>query len=551
MAEIDRLTVEQYGIPSMLLMEAAAGACFRAITEAFPDGLSGKRAQVLCGPGNNGGDGAALARALANAGVHTDVVLFGNIENSKGDARNNFESLSRLASFSAGSSARPSPLAFTTCESVKAWEEIARPRTTYDIIVDALFGTGLSRPLEGLFLQVVQHLSIIRKARDRASGVRPLIVSVDIPSGLNADLAQPIGDAVHADLTVTFTAPKPATVLSPASHLCGKLITANIGSPAALVSGVDPQLLVTEEADARTWLEQTRYIPESYKNTHGHLLVVAGSRDYTGAAALCGNAAMRSGVGLVTIATPVSAQMAVAAQSMPEVITTALAETDRGAASDSAVSHVAHLAAKATAIAIGPGLSSEDDRTRAFVRQLVSERTLPVVIDADGLNCLSPWPRELNGSNEFPIVLTPHLGELTRLLGLEEKAALSDRVTTIRNFAGEHKLIVLLKGSRSLVASPEGRVFVNPTGNPGLGTAGSGDTLTGIIGGFLAQANAMREGPDALNTTLAALFIAGLAGDMAAAKTGMRTMVASDVRDSLSSAITALDPAGEFPHWRA
>ena len=548
MAEIDRLTVEQYGIPSMLLMEAAAGACFHAITEAFPECLSGKRAQVLCGPGNNGGDGAALARALANAGVHTDVVLFGNIENSKGDARNNFESLSLLASFSAGSNARPSPLAYTTCESVKAWEEIARPRTTYDIIVDALFGTGLSRPLEGLFLQVVQHLSIIRKARDRASGVRPLIVSVDIPSGLNADLAQPIGDAVHADLTVTFTAPKPATVLAPASHLCGKLIIANIGSPAALVSSVDPQLLVTEEADARSWLEQTRYTPDSYKNTHGHLLVVAGSRDYTGAAALCGNAAMRSGVGLVTIATPASAQMAVAAQSMPEVITTALAETDRGAASDIAVSHVARLAGKATAIAIGPGLSSEDDRTRAFVRQVVSERSLPVVIDADGLNCLSPWPKELNGSDESPVVLTPHLGELTRLLGLEERAPLPDRVTTIRDFAREHKLIVLLKGSRSLVASPDGRVFVNPTGNPGLGTAGSGDTLTGIIGGFLAQAKALPEGPDTLNTTLAALYVAGLAGDLAAAKTGMRTMVASDVRDSLSAAITALDPAGEFPH---
>lgn len=550
MAEIDRLTVEQYGITSMLLMEAAASACFQAINEAFPDGLSGKRAQVLCGPGNNGGDGAALARALANAGVHTDVVLFGNIENSKGDARNNFESLSRLASFSAGSSARPSPLAYMTCESVKGWEEIARPRTTYDIIVDALFGTGLSRPLEGLFLQVVQHLSIIRKARDRASGVRPLIVSVDIPSGLNADLAQPIGDAVHADLTVTFTAPKPATVLSPASHLCGKLIIANIGSPAALVSSVDPQLLVSEEADARTWLEQTRYQPESYKNTHGHLLVLAGSRDYTGAAALCGNAAMRSGVGLVTIATSVSAQMAVAAQSMPEVITTALAETDRGAVSDDAVSHVARLADKATAIAIGPGLSSEDDRTRAFVRHVVSDRTLPVVIDADGLNCLSPWPKELNGSNESPIVLTPHLGELRRLLGLEEKDV-SDRVTTIRDFARDHKLIVLLKGSRSLVASPDGRVFVNPTGNPGLGTAGSGDTLTGIIGGFLAQANALREGPDALNTTLAALYVAGLAGDMAAAKNGMRAMVASDVRDNLSAAITALDPAGEFLHWRA
>lgn len=548
MKEIDRLTVDQFGTPSLLLMEAAAEACFHAISTAFPDGLAGKTAQVLCGPGNNGGDGAALARALANAGVHTDVVLFGEPENAKGDARTNFEMLRNLASFSAGSDSRPAPLTLKVCDSTKAWAEIARPRRTYDIVVDALFGTGLTRPLEGVFLQVVRHLAIMRSARERATGARPLILSVDIPSGLNADLAEPIGETVQADITVTFTAPKPATVLPPASHCCGKLLTANIGSPEKLIDASNPELFVIEESDAHSWLVQTRYTPDSYKNTHGHLLVVAGSRGYTGAAALCANAAMRSGVGLVTLATPASSQTAVAAQSMPEVITAALAETDRGAASDSAVAHALRIAEKATALAIGPGLTSEDERTRAFVHAVVETRTTPIVIDADGLNCLSPWPSELSGTLESPIVLTPHLGELARLAGLNVKSGVRDRVAVIREFATKHNLILLLKGSRSLVAAPDGRVFVNPTGNPGLGTAGAGDTLTGIIGGFLAQAFARpKPHPDALATTLASLYIAGLAGDMAASKFGMRSLVASDVRETLAMAINSLDPEGEFP----
>lgn len=546
MNEIDRLTTEQYGTPSILLMEAAAEACFRAIADAVPGELHGKTARVLCGPGNNGGDGAALARALANAGVHTDVVLFGNLEKSKGDARTNFEMLPRLGAYSAGSHSQPAPLSFTTCESVKSWEEIARPRSTYDIIVDALFGTGLTRPLEGLFLKVVQHLEMIRQARMRATGVLPVIISVDIPSGLNADRAEAIGEAVHADITVTFTAPKPAIVLPPASQFCGKLVIANIGSPDALIEAAKPQLFVIEERDARKWLQQTRYTPDSYKNTHGHLLVVAGSRGYTGAPALCANAAMKSGVGLVTVATPASSQSVVATQVMPEIITTDLAETDRGAVSDTAVDHFLQLAQKATAIAIGPGLTSEDERTREFVRGVVAKRTTPVVIDADGLNCLSPWPANLKGTSEAPIVLTPHLGEMARLIGSKEK--LVDRVEAIRAFAQEHNLILLLKGSRSLVAAPNGNVFVNQTGNAGLGTAGAGDTLTGIISGFLAQAFAKTdEHPDALETTLAALYVAGLAGDLAAAKIGMRSMVASDVRDNLAAAITSLDPEGEFP----
>jgi ADP-dependent NAD(P)H-hydrate dehydratase / NAD(P)H-hydrate epimerase len=548
MREIDRLTVAEFNIPSLLLMEAAADACLRTLASRFGDGLVEKKALILCGPGNNGGDGAAIARGLARIGVHTDVVLLAKVDSTKGDARINFEAVERLASFKAGSNTQPESVSFFECDSVSLWEEIAPTRRAYDIVVDALFGTGLTRPLSGLPLKVVQHLALLRHAREDASDIRPLILSVDIPSGLNADLAEPIGESVSADLTVTFTAPKAANVLPPAAHLCGHLVVANIGSPAALIEKTNPKLFVTEAKDARAWLQETRYTPDSYKNTHGHLVVVAGARGFTGAAALCGNAAMRSGAGLVTIATPASAQTSVAAHAIPEVMTAALAETDRGAVSDEAVDHFLQLSSKASVVAIGPGLTAFDERTRTFVRNAVERRTTPVVLDADGLNCLSPWPDSLRGSTTAPLVLTPHPGEMLRLLGTTDRSSLADRVSAIRDFATSHEVILVLKGSRSLIAAPDGRVFVNPTGNPGLGTAGAGDTLTGIISGFLAQAFAgSANEPDAVMTTVAALYVSGLAGDLAAAKLGMRSMVASDVRNHLSEAIVLLDPEGEIP----
>lgn len=553
MREIDRLTSRDYQIPSLLLMQAAAEACFNAIATHFSGDLAARKAQVLCGQGNNGGDGAALALELCRAGVQVDVVLFGSVAHSTNAARTNLEIVARLASFGASSDDHPASLSFIECSNVACWQNLAQPRRAYDVIVDALFGTGLNRPLEGVTLQVVQHLAMTRSARESISGRRPLILSIDLPSGLNADLAKPMGEAVQADLTVTLTAPKPANVLPPASHLNGKLVITNIGSPPGLLDAANPKLFVTEEDDVREWLINTRYTPDSFKGTHGHVLVIAGSRDYAGAAVLCGNAAIRSGAGLVTVATPASTQSAVAAGVMPEVMTTALAETDRGAVSEVAIDHVTQLAVKATVIAIGPGLSAEDDRTRQFVFSVVKDRRTPLVIDADALNCLSNysskgWPRELQGSDEAPLILTPHAGEMMRLLGTTDKAALDDRVALVRSFATQHKLILVLKGARSIIATPDGRVFINPTGNAGLGTAGAGDTLTGIIAGFIAQASAtLRENFDAVSATIAALYVGGLAGDFAAREIGMRCMTASDIREHLSEAIRSLDPKGEQP----
>jgi NAD(P)H-hydrate epimerase len=527
-------------------MESAAAASARAIAARLPDGLQGKRVRILCGRGNNGGDGAALARALWLAGARTDVVLFGRVKETKGDARANFEITERLSSFEAGSHTQPPPLSFTECETIADWEEIAAH--SYDIIVDALFGTGLTRPLEGVHRQVVEHVALLRRARERAGTSQPLIVSLDIPSGLNADSATLTGEALQADLTVTFTAPKTANVLPPASHYNGELVVANIGSPPALLEAAETKLFLTEEGDAREWLVKTRYAPDSYKNTHGHALIIAGSRGMTGAAVLCGKAAMRAGAGLVTIATAASAQPAVAARAIPEIMTATLPETTQGAISFEAIEQVMKIALRANVAAIGPGLSNEDEGTRRFVREVVERRTIPLVIDADGLNALAPWPEDLRGSNEFPLILTPHPGEMLRLMGTDETEALADRVQAARDFATAHNVIIVLKGTRTLIASPDGRVFVNPTGNAGLGTAGAGDTLTGIITGFIAQAvGTLKDDMDALSATIAAVYVGGLAGDIAAALRGMRTLVASDISESLSAAVCALDAEGEQP----
>ena len=562
MREIDRLTTERYATPSLLLMEAAANASARAIASHFSHDATGLRVLILCGRGNNGGDGAALARVLWTRGALVEVILFGRVEDARGDARTNFEIARQLAAAAPAASATSPQISFKECTDEKAWREFQAARQSYDVLVDALFGTGLRRPLENIYMSVVAHLAQIRATRSEGNDARTLIVSLDLPSGLDADAAEPIGVAVHADLTVTFTAPKPANVLPPASFFNGDLLIADIGSPAALVAEADSQLFLTEADDARAWLEATRYRPGSYKNTHGHALVIAGSRQMSGAAVLCGNAAMRAGAGLVTIATPASALPAVAARVMPEVMTAELAETiqesqagtqddeeSERVINETALERALQLAARADAIAIGPGLTS-GEHIRRLVRAVVARRASPVVIDADGLNALAPWPADLHGTHELPLILTPHPGEMRRLAGAKDadEDSLADRVKTAREFAIAHKVILVLKGARTLIAAPDGRVAINPTGNAGTGTAGAGDTLTGIITAFVAQSRgALKDKADAFDTTLAAVYVAGLASDLAAQELGMRAMVASDIGKYLGAAVCALDAAGEKP----
>ena len=552
MHEVDRLTTDQCSIPSLLLMETAASACWVQIAERFPPTDARRRALVLCGTGNNGGDGAALARLLwLRRGWQIQVVLFGTIESTHGDARVNFEIVHRLSHSAKSPGAAKEMLRFDECETASGCAELFDNAGKCDVIVDALFGTGLNRPLEGLYSAAVERVNLIREQREAKGGSKPLIVSVDLPSGLNADNARPIGATVRADLTITFTAPKPANVLAPAARFGGRLAVASIGSPSSLVESAASQLFLIDRGDAFAWLRQTRYQTGSYKNTHGHALVVAGSRGMTGAALLCGDAAMRAGAGLVTVATPASALTALSSRSMPEIMTVALAETERGTVSAQAVEAVDKLLERANVLAVGPGLGApNNEEVRSLVRYLVEDRRTPVVLDADALNALAPWPDGLRGSHERPLILTPHEGEMRRLLGskIDAEALTADRVAAAREFATAHEIILVLKGERTLVAAPDGRVFVNPIGNAGLGTAGAGDTLTGIITSFIAQTfGLLNEQSDALAAVLAALYIGGMAGDIAAQKYGMRAMTASDVRESLSEAFHQLDPEGEAP----
>ncbi len=528
MREIDRLTTEKYGIPSILLMENAAHAAARVITEKLGGSVAGKSFLILCGKGNNGGDGAAMARILWTLGADVFVYLLGKIDETKGDARTNFEITEQIAAVQS--------LYFKELNDWNDYfsnynEQFRIPEKFPEVIIDAIFGTGLSRELNDFYKVIItEFYDFVVTGK--------LIVSLDLPTGINADSAKfsEPGANVSADLTITFTAPKPANVLPPTSSFNGELVIANIGSPQELIDNSPSKLFLAEKEDAQSWLSQTKYTNDSYKNKRGHALLIVGSKEYTGAAVLAGNAAMLSGVGLTTIATSESAQTAIAAKVLEEVITRSLPETKNGAISSKAFAQVEKLFEKIDVVGIGCGLSSTEKTTRDFVREVVTKRKTPVVIDADGLNALSPF--DLKGSSELPLVLTPHEGEFLRLLGTKNKEILKDRVKAVRDFAEKHQVILVLKGERVLIAAPDGRVIINPTGNSGLGKAGNGDTLTGIITGFVGQAVRMKV--DVYETVVAAVYISSLAGDIAAKKFGKRSMLASDVRECLGEAMRNL-----------
>jgi len=524
MREVDRLSTEKYDIPSLSLMENAARAAARVITEKLGGSVAGKAVLILCGPGNNGGDGAALARLLSGAGAEADVVLFGKVQATKGDARTNFAS---LADASLG-------VKLFEIGNAEEWRRyFAARERDIDVAVDAIFGTGLTRPPDDTVSAAIRDLNSCRVSALREKP--PLAVAIDIPTGLNADSGDVLGETFRADVTVTFTAPKPGNVLPHSAEFNGELVVADIGSPESLVVEQRPQLFLAVEEDARKWLEMTAFSAGSYKGKRGHSLVIAGSRQYSGAAVLAANAAMRSGAGLVTLVAPESSVPLIAPRTLPEVMIRSASETDGGAIAEKASDEIADLLEKADAVAIGCGLS-QSESTRHFVEWIVKGRQRPIVIDADALNMLAPFAND--GSDGPPIILTPHVGEFLRLLGAADEAALADRVSVVRKFAAEQNVILVLKGERILIGSPDGRVVINPTGTPGLGKAGNGDTLTGIIAGFIAQAAVMNV--DIFDTTVAAAFIAGMAGDIAERKFGKRVMTASDVREALAETFATL-----------
>jgi NAD(P)H-hydrate epimerase len=378
------------------------------------------------------------------------------------------------------------------------------------LVVDALLGTGLTRPVEGFYRTIIESLP--------ACFPDATILSVDVPSGLAADSATTVGLAVQADLTVTFTALKACLVFPPANRYAGDVIVVDIGNPAELLEVPEHNLnLITPDLfpDALH-----RRKEETHKGDYGKVLVIGGSRGKSGAAAMAGQAALRSGAGLVTVGTTTSCLPLVAA-SMPELMTEPLEETQAGTIANASI---ATLLRDKTVMALGPGLGTHPE-TQAFARLAFAESSIPVVVDADGLNAFAGAVDELRGNAQRPVVITPHPGEMARLIGRDTAFVNKNRIDVARQFAVAHHLWVVLKGFRTVIAGPDGQVFINATGNPGMATAGMGDILTGMLVGIIAQ-----EGLGTFERrVLFAVYLHGLAGDLAADDIGEEPLVATDL----------------------
>jgi NAD(P)H-hydrate epimerase len=514
MQRIDRLTTERYGVPSLTLMENAGGGVVEFLAERFAP-LEQQRIVILCGRGNNGGDGLVVARLLRARGLRPRVLLFADPLKVQGDAGVNLE---RLAT-----SGMPEVV-----ENPEAWQRVKSSLRGTTLLVDALLGTGLSKPLGGLLLQVVRDVNTeLAAAR---------VVAVDLPSGISADTGELIGEHLRADFSVTFTAPKIAHIFPPACERVGEWVLRQIGTPPEALAGDSELFLSLACREDFAWLARPRK-PDANKGNFGHVLILAGSVGKTGAAALAARAALRAGAGLVTVATAESALPIVASLGM-EFMTEPLPQTEAGTISLRALEHgrLEKLLEGKTVLAIGPGIGRVPE-TAELVRTLVNRRRLPVVLDADGLNAFAGCIDNLrHGGDLADAVLTPHPGEMSRLTGLGTGEIQAHRVERAREFAQKHHVNLVLKGFRTLTATPDGKVWVNPTGNPGMATGGTGDVLTGLMAGLVAQYHDRAIG----EVAAAAVFLHGLAGDVAAKEMGQASLIAGDLIQALPHAYRLL-----------
>ncbi len=497
MRAIDRATSERFGVPSLTLMENAG----TAVADYVLSHHAGARCVVVfCGKGNNGGDGFVAARRLHQQGKKVHVILLADPADLRGDAAIMFEKL-------------PEP-AITVHPKEELQSERLLSALQADLYLDAVLGTGFKPPVSGLYSDAIAIMN--------ASQVP--VVAVDIPSGADADAMGPqTGTIARADAIITFTAPRPAHVFSLLTE--GSTIVAGIGSPeAAIVSALRLNVITARDVAPRIGPRPA----ESNKGNYGHALVVGGSLGKAGSVAMAGMAALRSGAGLSTVATPKSA-LGIVAGFHPELMTEPLPETDAGTISTSALVRLGELAKEKTVLAIGPGIS-RDPKTAELVRSLVTRVRLPIVVDADGLNAFDGRTDELNGSGRT-LVITPHPGEMARLVGGSIADVQKDRLGVAREFAREHEVIVVLKGHRTLVVEPGGEAWVNTTGNPGMATGGTGDILTGMVAGIIAQ-----NSNDAFSAVLAAVHLHGLAGDVMRESVGEHSLVATDLLKGLPEA---------------
>ena len=497
MRSIDRASSEHFGVPSLTLMENAGTAVAEHVLSHYG---AAQNIVVFCGKGNNGGDGFVAARHLHQEGKTVQVILLADRVDLRGDAAGMFEKLPI------------SPIVVHSSEDLNG--EQVRLALPADLYIDAILGTGFKPPVSGVYAEAVALLN---------AGKLP-VVAVDIPSGADADAMRPQqGIIARADSIVTFTAPRPAHVFS--SLTAGPVCVAEIGSPPeAIISSLQLNVITARDFGPLIGPRPA----DSNKGSYGHVLVVGGSRGKAGSVAMAGMTALRSGAGLATVATAESVLPTVAGFH-PELMTEPLAETGEGTIAASAGERIDALVKGKSVLAIGPGISRFPE-TSDLVRTLVSKSDVPIVLDADGLNAFAGRTNELNGKGRL-LVITPHPGEMARLVGSSIADVQKDRLGVARKFAREHELTVVLKGHRTLVVQPNGEVWVNTTGNPGMSTGGTGDILTGMIAGVIAQ-----HPKDALQAVCAAVHLHGLAGDVVRESVGEHSMVATDLLRGLPEA---------------
>jgi len=505
MREVDRLTTERYGVPSLTLMENAGKSVADFIAARFSD-FKRRPIIVLCGKGNNGGDGFVAARHLLKMGANVQAYLVGDPREVRGDAATNLNRWKK-----AGGSLRVvrTPTDYKKSEP-KSWQGL--------IVLDALLGTGARGEVTGTLREVIEDVNF--KA--------DCVVAVDIPSGLNADAGSVGGTAIIAQYTITFTAPKPGLLLGEGPPHVGEVIVREIGSPTELVSEVGKGNL--------TWSEPSEFVifglprkPEGNKGDYGHALIVAGSVGKSGAAVLASWAALRAGAGLVTVATPEPVLPIIAAHT-PEVMTEPLAATRAGTISERALEGglFASLLKGKRALAIGPGLTTQEE-TQSFVRTVVRTHSeVPIVLDADGLNAFAGRTAELRDRKGL-LALTPHPGEMSRLTGRTTEEIQSNRIEIALKAAADWSAVVVLKGHHTVIAAPDGFAYINSTGNPGMGTGGTGDVLTGMLAGLVAQYGRGLNTAGYAQLVAFGVYLHGLAGDIPYADHNGAPLMASDL----------------------
>jgi NAD(P)H-hydrate epimerase len=504
MRQLDRLTIERYGTPGQMLMERAGRGAAQVARRCFPRlTAKGRRVVIVAGKGNNGGDGLVIGRWLRRTGVRTEVVLLGRAAELTGDAKRMLDAYAKsraaLREFADG-----------------GLGALQKTLDGADLIVDAIFGTGLDKPVGGLHGEVIELIN--------ASGVP--VFAVDIPSGLNADTGVPMGTAIQAEATATFGFAKLGQALYPGARYCGQLAVVDIGIAPQAVAAHPPRAALLDATDA------ARLVPvrqtDAHKGDAGHVLVIAGSFGKTGAAQLAARAAARVGSGLVTVVAPASLYPIYAAAAL-EQMTEALPDDDGHIRFDAA--RLAELLAGKTAVVVGPGIGTGDGAAQT-VRWLLANAALPMVVDADAINVLARDPAPLRAARARPL-LTPHPGEMSRLLGVETAAVQADRAGVARRFATEQRCTLVLKGARSVIAEDSGQLWINPTGNPGMASGGMGDVLSGILGGLLAQGLSPGE------AACLGVYLHGAVADRAA-RDGEIGLVASEVLAGLRQGLHAL-----------